>query len=160
MTRIWRFSVPLLLSLLLSACGGSKAPDLTVSSITNTEQQLSLARAGKPILMTFWATSCPSCLEEIPYLSAMQAEFGERIAVIGVAMSYDDPKQLTTFIQQRQIPYMITHDVDQSVSKGFGSIYVTPTNLLISPQGEVVWKQVGTPDFSIVKQRIQAMLKQ
>lgn len=156
--RLWHIIVPTVLSLLLSACGGSKAPDLLVTSVTNTTPPLSLAHAEKPILMTFWATTCPSCLEEIPGLSAMQAEFGDKIAVVGVAMSYDDPKQLQAFIQQKKIPYMIAHDVDQSVSKGFGGIYVTPTNLLISPQGEVEWKQVGTPDFAVVKQRIQAML--
>jgi thiol-disulfide isomerase/thioredoxin len=148
----------LVLAVLLSACAGDQAPNITATSFMDNQQQLNLASPNKPVLVNFWATTCPSCIEEIPGLVALQQTFGDKIAVVGVAMDYDEPAQLRAFASQRKLPYMIVHDNNQQIARGFGNVYVTPTNILLNAQGEIVWKGVGTPDFAALSQRIKAML--
>jgi thiol-disulfide isomerase/thioredoxin len=148
----------LVLAVLLFACAGDKAPNIIVTGLLNPQQQLNLSSPNKPVLLNFWATSCPSCIEEIPGLVALQQTFGDKIAVVGVAMDYDEPAQLRAFATQRKLPYMIVHDSNRQIAQGFGNIYVTPTNILLNAQGEIVWKGVGTPDFAALSQRIKTIL--
>jgi thiol-disulfide isomerase/thioredoxin len=148
----------LVLAVLLSACAGDKAPNITATGFMDSQQQVNLASPNKPVLVNFWATTCPSCIEEIPGLVALQQTFGDKIAVVGVAMDYDEPAQLRAFASQRKLPYMIVHDSNQQIARGFGNVYVTPTNILLNAQGEIVWKGVGTPDFAALSQRIKTLL--
>jgi thiol-disulfide isomerase/thioredoxin len=146
------------LAVLLSACSGDKAPNITATSFIDKQQQINFSVPNKPVLVNFWATTCPSCIEEIPGLVALQQEFGDKLAVVGVAMDYDEPAQLTAFATQRKLPYMIVHDSNQQIAHGFGNVYVTPTNVLLNAHGEIVWKGVGTPDFAALSQRIKTLL--
>ncbi len=148
----------LVLAVLLSACSGDKAPNITATGFIDSQQQINLFAPNKPVLVNFWATTCPSCIEEIPGLIALQQAFGNKIAVVGVAMDYDEPTQLRAFATQRNLPYLIVHDSNQQIARGFGNIYVTPTNILLNAQGEIVWKGVGTPDFTALSQRIKTLL--
>ncbi len=148
------------LAVLLSACAGDKAPNINVTDFINPQQQLNLSSPNKPVLLNFWATTCPSCVEEIPGLIALQQQFGDKISIVGVAMDYDEPAQLRAFASQRKLPYMIVHDNNQQIARGFGNVYVTPTNILLNAQGEIVWKGVGTPDFAALSQRIKTLLTQ
>jgi thiol-disulfide isomerase/thioredoxin len=148
----------LVLAVLLSACSGDKAPNITATGFIDNQQHVNFSSPNKPVLVNFWATTCPSCIEEIPGLVALQQTFGDKIAVVGVAMDYDEPAQLRAFATQRNLPYLIIHDSNQQIARGFGNVYVTPTNILLNTQGEIVWKGVGTPDFAALSQRIKAML--
>jgi thiol-disulfide isomerase/thioredoxin len=146
------------LAVLLSACAGDKAPNINVTDFINHQQQLNLSSPNKPVLLNFWATTCPSCVEEILGLIALQQQFGDKISIVGVAMDYDEPAQLAAFATQRKLPYMIAHDSNQQIARGFGNVYVTPTNILLNAQGEIVWKGVGSPDFAALSQRIKTLL--
>jgi thiol-disulfide isomerase/thioredoxin len=148
----------LLLAVLLSGCSNPKAPNITISDMRQASQTLNLAQPNKPVLLVFWATSCPSCIDEIPALIKLQQQFGDQLAVVGVAMDYDDPNQLAHLVQQRNLPYLVVHDHDQKIAVGFGKIFVTPTNILLSAHGEQVWKNVGTPDMISLAKRIQDLL--
>jgi hypothetical protein len=53
---------------------------------------------------------------------------------------------------------MITHDSSGDIALGFGKIFVTPTNLLLSPEGKIVWKNVGDLDKVTLQKRINEML--
>lgn len=142
----------------LSGCGGNHAPNIQVQGLMNSQQSLNFATPGKPTLVVFWATNCSSCIEEIPSIIALQKAYGDKIHIIGVAMSFDDPTTLKNFVVQRQLPYMITHDVSGEIAQGFGKIFVTPTNLLLSPDGNIVWKNVGDFDKVTLQKRIDEML--
>jgi thiol-disulfide isomerase/thioredoxin len=50
---------------------------------------------GQPVLVVFWATTCPSCIKEIPHLSGLYEELAPRgLEIIAVAMAYDPPNQV------------------------------------------------------------------
>ena len=142
----------------LSGCGGNQAPAIEARHLLDYSQTLNLSQPKKPTLVVFWATNCSSCIEEIPSIIALQKNYGDKIHILGVAMSFDDPTTLKNFVQQRQLPYMITHDISGEIALGFGKIFVTPTNLLLSPEGKIVWKNVGDLDKATLQKRIDELL--
>lgn len=145
--------------LTLMGCGNNKAPAIEATNLLNEAQTLNLAQPKKPTLVVFWATNCSSCIEEIPSIIALQKTYGDKIHIVGVAMSFDDPTTLKNFVQQRQLPYMISHDSKGEIALGFGKIFVTPTNLLLSPDGDILWKNVGDLDKATLQKRIDELLK-
>lgn len=153
---IWLF----ISSTSLSGCNSGKAPDIEVHNLIDTTQSLNLSHPDKPTLLVFWATSCPSCVQEIPTLIQLQKDYGSKINIVGVAMSYDEPNTLHNFVLQRHLPYFVTHDYDQRIAQGFGNVFVTPTNVLLSATGEITWKNVGTPDIAVLTERINSLLPQ
>lgn len=157
---IWRLSSILMLFsfFLLNGCSGNKAPAIEASNLLNPSQTLNLAHPQKPTLVVFWATNCSSCIEEIPSIIALQKMYGDKIHIIGVAMSFDDPTTLKNFVVQRQLPYMITHDTSGAIALGFGKVFVTPTNILLAPDGSIIWKNVGDLDKATLQKRINEYL--
>lgn len=147
-----------LLLILLSGCAGSQAPNIDVQDIRGQTSTVNFSHPNKPTLVVFWATSCPSCIEEIPQLIALQKQFFDQINIIAVAMDYDDPAQLMHFVEKNHLPYQVVHDKDKRISQGFGGVFVTPTNMLLSSDGEQVWQTVGTPDPAVLVKRIQDLL--
>ena len=67
---------------------GTTAPDFTVSDGQKTVQ-LSQLR-GKPVLLNFWATWCPPCVQEVPDLVALQQQMGDKVIVLAVSMDEDE----------------------------------------------------------------------
>ena len=66
-----------------------KAPDLTLTTLDG--QSIALAHLqGKPVIVTFWATDCESCLKEIPvFLDLYSRYHSQGLEIIGVSMYYD-----------------------------------------------------------------------
>ncbi len=97
---------------------------------------------GKWVLVNFWATWCPPCLEEIPDLVALHENKKNKLVVIGVAMDYRDPKEVLTFAEQQMISYPIVLGDSHSVAE-VGPVRGLPTTYLFDPQGKVVAYNVG-----------------
>ena len=139
--------------------GGSRqAPPLdgqTLDGRTLTLEQL----RGKPVLVTFWATTCSSCIEEIPHLTALYRELNPKgLEIIGVAMAYDPPEQVRTLAKQRQIPYPIVLDQQARIAEAFDQVRLTPTTVLISPEGRIAQYQLGLLDIPKLRGAIEKML--
>lgn len=115
---------------------------------------------GNPVLVTFWGTSCVACIREMPILISLYEEFHARgLSIIGVAMPFEPPHLVYQFQQMRQLPYQIALDLDGSVSQGFGDVRLTPTTVLVSPQGKIVYRKTGPFDEQWLRQRIVGMLE-
>ncbi|WP_446810031.1 TlpA disulfide reductase family protein [Methylomonas sp. 2BW1-5-20] len=107
---------------------------------------------GKPVLITFWATDCPSCIEEIPGFIALYQQFNKNgLEIIAVAMPYDPPSRVQTLARDRQLPYAVALDIDGSLVRAFGDVQLTPTTFLIDRQGVIVMHKVGTFDLESLK---------
>ncbi|MFZ1324696.1 MAG: TlpA disulfide reductase family protein, partial [Candidatus Contendobacter sp.] len=113
----------------------------------------------KPVLVTFWATTCPSCIEEIPHLVELYQEFKPKgLEIIGVAMAYDPPEQVRTLARQRQIPYPIVLDTQAQIARAFDDVRLTPTSVLISPQGQIVQYRLGLLDLPQLRKTLHGLL--
>lgn len=138
--------------------GLRQAPPLvgqTLDGRTLTLEQL----RGKPVLVTFWATTCPSCIEEMPHLVELYRELNPKgLEIIGVAMVYDPPEQVRTLAMQRQIPYPIVLDTEARIAREFDNVRLTPTTVLISPDGRIVHYRLGLLDLPKLRETIREML--
>ena len=127
----------------------------TLDGRTLTLEQL----RGKPVLVTFWATTCPSCIEEMPHLAELYRDLHPKgLEIIGVAMSYDPPEQVQAMVKRRQIPYPVIPDVQSRIAHEFDRVQLTPTTVLISPDGRIVQYRLGLLDMPKLRQTIQEML--
>ncbi len=127
----------------------------TLDGRTLTLEQL----RGQPVLVTFWATTCPSCVEEIPHLTELYRELNPKgLEIIGVAMAYDPPEQVRAMARQRQIPYPIVLDSEERIAREFDNVRLTPTSVLVSPEGRIVQYRLGLLDMSELRNTIAEML--
>lgn len=135
-----------------------QAPDIAFSIIDGRRIQLQDLR-GRPVLVQFWATSCPTCREDMPQMVALYHDLHRRgLELIAVAMPYDPPNRVLEMSREKQIPYPVALDVMGRAMDAFGDIEVTPTTLLIAPSGHIVRRHVGKLDFDLLRRQITAML--
>lgn len=129
--------------------------------VTLEGQRLALSSLrGRVVLVTFWATSCPACLRDMPQLVALHQELEPRgLTLIAVAMPYDPPSRVLLMSRQRALPYTVALDVQGKVLQAFGDVPGTPTSFLIDPDGRIVDRQVGPLDFPALKARIMALVE-
>ncbi len=135
--------------------GLGKAPDITVTTLDG--QKIALGKPGKPVLVNFWATTCPGCIAEMPHLAEMKQKLGDRFTLVAVAMAYDPLNQVKNYIKAHDYPFAFVHDSDGQIAQAFGGVSLTPTSFLIAPNGNIVYKKVGEVDYDLVRQRIEQM---
>ncbi|NOT12650.1 MAG: TlpA family protein disulfide reductase [Methylococcaceae bacterium] len=144
---------------LLPYLTSTTAPDSTFTTITGKRISLSQLR-GKPVLVTFWATDCPSCLEEIPHLIDIYQHFHPLgLEIIAVAMIYDPPSRVVAMTQAMQIPYDVVLDLKSDHALAFGQVQLTPSTFLISPDGSIAMKTVGLIKPEAISTQLNSLLK-
>ncbi len=109
---------------------------------------------GKWVLVNFWATWCPPCLEEIPDLVALHENKKNNLVVIGVAMDYRDPKEVLRFSDQMMISYPMVLG-DPKLAAQVGAIPGLPTTYLFNPQGKQVAYNVGAVTRDAIERYIR-----
>lgn len=97
---------------------------------------------GKWVLVNFWATWCPPCLEEIPDLIALHDNKQNNLVVLGIAVDYSNAKQVTDFADSMMISYPIVLGTSR-VTNQIGPIQGLPTTYLYNPEGKMVAQQSG-----------------
>ncbi len=151
-------AVAFVLWLWISPSGLSQAPDIKLSITDGRVIDLQQLR-GKPVLVTFWATSCIGCVREMPHLITLYNELAdEGLEIIGIAMPYDPPNQVVNMIAERQIPYPIAIDIEGNAVNAFGDVLVTPTSFLIAPDGRITKHTIGEMDMTELRNKILSML--
>ena len=146
-------------SLGLSACSGqNNAPQADYLLIDGTRMS-SQALQGKVTLVNFWATTCISCVKEMPALIETHQKFKDRgFETVAVAMSYDQPAWVLNFAQSRQLPFKVALDHTGHLAKVWGDIKLTPTTFIVDRQGRIVKRYVGEPDFQSLHQLLDRLL--
>ncbi len=144
-----------------SACSSGKAAPETRFVLLDGSQTSTQALRGKVFLINFWATSCISCVAEMPKLVQTHQQFHARgFETLAVAMSYDPPAYVVNFSQSRQLPFMVAIDNTGAVAKAWGDVRITPTTYLVNKRGEIVKQYVGEPDFADLNKLIDKLLTQ
>ena len=141
-----------------SPSGLKWAPDVTFTTLEGEKLDMGELR-GRPVLVTFWATTCPGCLKEMPHLVELYEELGAAgFELIGVAMSYDPPNRVVELSAERQLPYPIALDLDGALAAAFGNVMLTPTSFLIDPDGRIVKHKIGEMDIAELRRQVEGLL--
>ncbi|MBM3387821.1 MAG: TlpA family protein disulfide reductase, partial [Betaproteobacteria bacterium] len=107
----------------------------------------------------FWATSCTTCVAEMPDLVATHQKYKDRgYETLAVAMRYDPPAYVINFVESRQLPFPVAIDNTGIHAKNWGDVQLTPTTYLLNKRGEIVKRYVGSPHFGELHTLIEQLL--
>ncbi len=155
-----KLAKPLLIAAAVLAIAGALAyalmdkPGAPASTFTTLEgKTLTLDELrGKVVLVNFWATSCPGCVKEMPDMVEIYKQYKDRgFEIIAVAMSYDPPNYVQSFVETRQLPFPIALDVNGEHARAFGNVQLTPTTFIIGKDGRILEQKLGEIDFVRLK---------
>ena len=120
---------------------GESAPAFEVT--TDSGKRLTRSNfGGKLLVLNFWATWCPPCIEEIPSLSQFAQEMADSgVVVLGV--SIDKNEQIyKRFLQQNRLAFETARDPEADISANYGT-FKWPETYIINAEGKVVEKYIG-----------------
>lgn len=142
----------LLASLLFAGCYGgtkprligSKAPDFTVR---DSDRTVSLHDfRGKPVVLNFWTSWCPPCVDEMPSLVQLQKRMGPQVTVLAVSWDVDD-NAYHQFLKDHQIDLLTVRDGKQESKVLYGATG-QPETYIIDASGTVRRKFIGPENWT------------
>jgi thiol-disulfide isomerase/thioredoxin len=121
---------------------GDRAPAFELPDLTGKTHSLDEFR-GRWVLLNFWGTWCAPCREEIAYVMNWVKEFGAKLVVLGLDVN-DKREELQAFLRELALPYevLIAGDLHDPVPAAY-YVYGVPTNVIVGPDGSVLYVQVG-----------------
>lgn len=122
------------------------APDVTFTTLEGERVTMQELR-GKVVLVKFWATSCVTCVAQMPDNIKNYNTLKDRgYETIAVAMKYDPPNYVKNFAESRQLPFKVVVDATGELAHAFGDVKLTPTAFLIDRQGNIIRRYLGNYD--------------
>jgi thiol-disulfide isomerase/thioredoxin len=159
MPRTLIYFLIIAISVILTSCRSPVAPETTFSTITGKKIALQNLR-GKPVIVTFWATDCASCIKEIPHLIELYQRYhNQGLEIIAVAIAYDPPNHVLDMTKAQQLPYHVALDMQSENAHAFGDVSLTPTTFLIAPDGSIALQKTGLFDLSEMNTQLSTYTK-
>ena len=120
---------------------GDKAPDFTIT--TDSGKQISRSEfGGRLLVLNFWATWCPPCLEELPSLVEFQKRLkASGVVVLGVSVDTNE-QEYRGFLQKAGVSFLTARDPTASISSEYGT-FKYPETYVIDSNGIVLQKHIG-----------------
>jgi peroxiredoxin len=124
---------------------GSNAPDFTVQ---DSDHQVTLSQfRGQVVVLNFWATWCPPCIEETPSLVRMQARMKDKgVVVLAVSIDADDAAY-HKFLKDYSVNMVTVRDEARKASNLYGT-FGWPETFIIDRTGVVRRKFIGAVDWT------------
>jgi len=98
---------------------------------------------GKVVVLDFWATYCPPCLEEIPHLNQLQNKYSD-LQVVGLHVGGDeDSLKVPVFVKKLKINYVLAYPDDELIRVLFGNNSAIPQTFVFDRNGKLLKKFVG-----------------
>lgn len=139
---------------------GTAAPASSFVMLDGSQKKTSQFK-GNVTLVNFWATSCVTCVAEMPKLISTYKKYqSQGFDTIAVAMHYDPPSYVVNFAQTRKLPFNVAIDNTGEVAKAWGDVQLTPTTYLVNKRGDIVKRYIGEPDFAELHRLIERLLAQ
>ena len=103
---------------------------------------------GKVVVLDFWATYCPPCVEEIPHLNELQTKYGANLQIVGLHIGgAEDEVKVPAFVQKLKINYALAYPENELAGTLLGSNDAIPQTFVFDKNGKLVKKFVGYDNF-------------
>lgn len=123
-----------------------KAPDFTLEDMQGNKVSLSDFK-GKVVVVNFWATWCPPCIEEMPSMEKLHQKFkGDDFVLLAINAEENGRPAVERFLKNKNFTFPILLDGDAKVQQIYG-VYRFPETIIINRQGEIVTKVLGGRDW-------------
>jgi peroxiredoxin len=143
----------------LAGCGGAQVAPESTFVLLDGSKKTTADLKGKVTLVNFWATSCVTCVAEMPRIISTYNKYQAKgYDTLAVAMSYDPPSYVVNYAETRKLPFKVAIDNTGAVAKAWGDVQLTPTTYVVNKRGEIVKTYVGEPDFAALHQLIEKLL--
>jgi len=120
---------------------GNLAPDFQLQNLDG--QTVSLGNLqGKPVLINFWATWCPSCVSEMPYIQEIYEEWSDKGLVVLAINIGESSSKVEEFMQSHNLSFTVLLDTKQNVAQKYNFQYI-PTTFFIDKDGIIQEKVIG-----------------
>lgn len=160
---VWHFFGALLVALAslhllpAMAAAGDAMPSFSLSSALDGKTISSDDFKGKALLVTFFATWCPPCRQEIPSLIKLQNEYAAKgFSVIGMSMD-DGADVVVKLIKKEEINYPVLM-AKAKTAGDFGGVIGIPTSFLVNREGEVVKRYPGYVPHDLLEKDVSSLL--
>lgn len=127
---------------------GDQAPEFRLSALDGKQAGLSDYR-GKVVMVHFWATWCPPCVEELPTLERMYRSLsGKDFELLAVSVDEGGAGTVASFLQRNRLALPVLLNPGGSVAKSYGT-FKFPETYLLDRSGIVRYKVIGPADWSL-----------
>src|SRR5690625_2643 len=137
---------------------GDVAPDFELTQI-NTNNELETIRLselkGKGVMLNFWATYCPPCEKEMPYMESLYPEYKDDIEIVAVNLDQSEIV-IHQFINKYDLTFPVVHDRKSDVMDLY-KVKPLPSTFFISPDGVIIDKVEGALSLESLEEYFQAI---
>ncbi len=136
---------------------GDKAPDFKLPAIDGKTVTLNQIRSNpanagtnRVVLIQFWATWCPYCVQETPYLQQLQNKYGKQgFAVVGISIDREGASVVKPFVKDHKLTYTVLTDPNQTAYKAYYAGQGIPLTFLVDKKGVIRYTAIGfSPDMA------------
>lgn len=122
------------------------ADDFGLKTLNGKRVRMSGLR-GKAVLLNFWATWCPPCIQEMPSMETLYQRYRSRgLAVLAVSLDRTSPAEVKTFVDKLGLHFMVLLDPD-GLTSALYSVSGVPYSFLINSEGRIMYKAAGAIDW-------------
>ncbi len=133
-----------------SVVAGDLAPDFQLEDTKGNKVTLSDLR-GKIVMVNFWATWCPPCIEEMPSMERLNEVLaGDDFVMLAINTEENGPGIVPGFLEKTPYTFPILYDNKGVVQKRYG-VFKFPESFIVGKDGKVVEKIIGPLDWSSLK---------
>lgn len=133
---------------------GSRAASFALKTLEGEPVALEQTR-GKVVVLDFWATWCPPCREELPYIEKLREEFAGQVQFFGV--NNEDSGTVKNFLKNHKYELPVLMDAKRQVDRQYG-VSAIPTMFIIDKQGVIRQHFIGSRSEAKLRQAIQAVV--
>lgn len=147
-----------LMTFIQPAAASKKMPSFELLDVMTGADVNSESFAGKTLLVTFFATWCPPCMQEVPDLINLQKKYNSKgFSVVALSVDEGGPRIVKKLVEKRSINYPVLM-ADRTTASDFGGVVGIPTSFLVNSKGMVVKKYPGYVSHIILENDIKKIM--